>query len=124
MLLSNKTGNKTRAPLSIHLTFVHGFLDAGETPDEAVEGFLPSDSVVGIVAPSQSGKSLLVMQLAGCVATGYAFSDVTASKVWWFIWPPFPAEVTSDPCDPGQSNATSPVNFRIAARVLATRRTV
>lgn len=73
MFLSNKTGTKTRTRSSIELTFVDGFLDPGETPDEAVDGFLPSDSVVGIVAPSQSGKSLLAMQLAGCVATGQAF---------------------------------------------------
>src|SRR4051812_26089876 len=73
MLPLNKTGTETRSGRSLQFTFVDSLLDEGKAPDEVVEGFLPSDAVVGIVAPSQSGKSLLVTQLASCVATGKPF---------------------------------------------------
>ena len=72
MSFANKTGSETRSASSL-LTFIDDLLDPGTAPDEAVEGFLPSDAVVGIVAPSQSGKSLLATQLASCVATGQPF---------------------------------------------------
>lgn len=71
MFFQNKTGNETR-PSSL-LTFIDDLLNPGTAPDEAIAGFLPSDAVVGIVAPSQSGKSLLATQLASCVATGQPF---------------------------------------------------
>jgi len=55
------------------LTFIDDLLDPGTAPDEAFDGFLPMDAVVGIVAPSQSGKSLLATRLASRVATGQPF---------------------------------------------------
>lgn len=55
------------------LTFVDEFLLPGEPPEEVLEGLLPANSVVGDVAPSQSGKSLLALHLASCVATGRPF---------------------------------------------------
>jgi hypothetical protein len=42
-------------------------------PPDLIEGLIPSNALVGIVAPPGSAKSLLALHLAGCVATGQSF---------------------------------------------------
>lgn len=46
-----------------------------------IEGFLPAACAVSIVAPGGSGKSMLVLQLGGALATGLAFADNPAWTV-------------------------------------------
>lgn len=52
---------------------VEDFLTATTPPEYLVEGLLEERSVVGIVAPPESGKSLLALELAVCVAMGFPF---------------------------------------------------
>jgi hypothetical protein len=65
--------NKTGKEACHCFIFVDDLLRPGETPEEVIEGLLPPNSVVGLVAPSQSGKSLLALHLASCVSTGRPF---------------------------------------------------
>jgi AAA domain len=49
------------------------FLKAVEPPQFIVEGLFEEHSVVGVVGPPESGKSLLLQEMALCVALGVPF---------------------------------------------------
>lgn len=74
--------NKTGKEACHCFIFVDDLLRPGETPEEVIEGLLPPNSVVGLVAPSQSGKSLLALHLASCVSTVRDFLDWTQVISW------------------------------------------
>lgn len=55
------------------LVDVLNLLDPGQAPDFIVQGLIEAESVVGLVAPPEAGKSLLVQEMALCVALGIPF---------------------------------------------------
>ena len=55
------------------LTPVEEYLSAASPPQFVIDGLFETDSVIGIVAPPESGKSLLVQEMAVCVAKGADF---------------------------------------------------
>lgn len=48
-------------------------LDSGKVPEYLVHGLIEEHSVVGLVAPPEAGKSLLMQEIALCVALGIPF---------------------------------------------------
>jgi hypothetical protein len=52
---------------------VEHFLAAGDPPEYVVEGLFEERSVIGLVAPPESGKSLFMLDVAACVALGRPF---------------------------------------------------
>lgn len=67
-------GNGHAAPQpGYELAPVEDFLTAIAAPEYLVDGLLEERSVAGIVAPPESGKSLLALELAVCVAMGFPF---------------------------------------------------
>jgi hypothetical protein len=62
------------------LTYVLDLLDAGIAPPYIVDGLIEAQSVVGLVAPPEAGKSLLMQEMALCVALGIPFHGRSTSR--------------------------------------------
>jgi hypothetical protein len=52
---------------------IEHFLEPRKAPDFVVDGLFESSSVVGVVAAPEAGKSLLMQEIAVCVALGVPF---------------------------------------------------
>jgi AAA domain len=55
------------------LLHLEHFLEARKAPEFVVHGLFETSSVVGVVAPPEAGKSLLMQEVAVCVALGVPF---------------------------------------------------
>jgi AAA domain len=72
--MSEGNGHDTdRDARPYQLTYVLDLLEPGVAPAFIVDGLIEAKSVVGLVAPPEAGKSLLMQEMALCVALGVPF---------------------------------------------------
>jgi hypothetical protein len=62
------------------LTYVLDLLQPGMAPQFIVDGLIETESVIGLVAPPEAGKSLLMQEVALCVALGIPFHGRRTSR--------------------------------------------